>query len=214
VLYQPEPPCTHKRGHPRWKGDRLGTPAELAATATWGKSTVRSYGKDETVAGAEVICLGWGSLRRTPVRVVLMRRADSKRVYDWALVSTDVDATGEAIIIRYGSRWSVEQAIKDGKDLVGAGQAQSRLKRAVERTVPLGLACQTIVTLWYAHAGQAQADLAARRAGAPWYRHKRHISMIDMLAAFRRARITEVIAAQARAEVIVVGGVTWEATAA
>lgn len=57
---------------------------------------------------AEVVCLGWGSLHRTPVKVVLMRRADSKRLYDWALVSTDVAATGESIIARYASRWSVE----------------------------------------------------------------------------------------------------------
>ena len=97
---------------------------------------------------AEVVCLGWGSLHRTPVKVVLMRRADSKRLYDWALVSTDVAATGESIIARYGSRWSVEQAIKDGKNLLGAGDAQSRTKRAVERTVLFVLACQSILVLW------------------------------------------------------------------
>jgi hypothetical protein len=33
-------------------------------------------------------------------------------------------------------------------------------------------------------------DLGARRAAAPWYRHKTTISMIDILAAFRRSRIT------------------------
>ena len=214
VLYGPEPPRTGRRGHPRWKGDRLGTAAELAATATWRNTTVRIYDQVETVHVAEVICLWWGSLHRTPVKVVLMRRAGSARAYDWALVTTEVTATAEAIIARYGSRWSIEQAIKDGKDLLGAGDAQSRVRTAVERTVPFVMACQSIAVLWYARVGQATADLAARRAQAPWYRHKTHVSMIDILAAFRRARITEVLAAQASDGVIVIDGVTWEATAA
>jgi hypothetical protein len=34
VLYGPEPPRTGRRGHPAWKGERLGTAAEIAATAT------------------------------------------------------------------------------------------------------------------------------------------------------------------------------------
>jgi hypothetical protein len=31
VLYESAPPKAGKRGHPRWKGERLGTPAGLAA---------------------------------------------------------------------------------------------------------------------------------------------------------------------------------------
>ena len=214
VLYGPEPPRTGRRGHPRWKGDRLGTAAELAATAVWRTATVRIYDEIETVHVAEVICLWWGSLHRTPVKVVLMRRAGSARAYDWALVTTEVTATAEAIIARYGSRWSIEQAIKDGKELLGAGDAHNRVRTAVERTVPFVMACQTIAVLWYARAGQATADLTARRARAPWYTTKTHVSMIDILAAFRRARITEILAAHTNDGVIVIDGVTWEATAA
>jgi len=62
--------------------------------------------------------------------------------------------------------------------------------------------------------GQTQADLAARRAVAPWYRHKHHVFIDDMITAFRRACITEVTAGPAHAEIIVGGGVTCEATAA
>ncbi|MGH3158535.1 MAG: hypothetical protein ACRDNF_18450 [Streptosporangiaceae bacterium] len=40
------------------------------------------------------------------------------------------------------------QAIKDGKQLLGAGDAQDRLPAAVERTTPLGLANLTILVLW------------------------------------------------------------------
>jgi hypothetical protein len=214
VLYGSEPPPTGKRGHPRWKGDRIGTPAGLARVVTWRKATVKIYDTLEEVFVAEMVCLWWGSLHRTPVKVVLMRRADSNRPYDWALVTTDTAAIAEAVIVRYGARWSIEQANRDGKEVLGAGQTQNRLKRAVERSVPFVMACQSIAVLWYAQAGQAPTDLAVRRMQAPWYRKKTHISMIDILAAFRRARIEEVIAAQPRARVIVIDGVTWEATAA
>ena len=196
VLYGPEPPRTGKRGHPRWKGDRLGTAAELAATATWRTTTVAIYGEAKTVQVFDLQCLWWGSLHRTPVRVVLMRFAGSTRAYDWALASTDTAATAEEIIERYGSRWSIEQAIKDGKDLLGTGDARNRTHQAVERTVPFQLACQTVLVLWYARVGNAPDDVRARRAAAPWYRHKQHVSLEDMIIAFRRARITAATAAQ------------------
>ncbi|GGS12930.1 hypothetical protein GCM10010236_79120 [Streptomyces eurythermus] len=55
------------------------------------------------------------------------------------------------------------------------------------------------------------AGLAGR---TPWYRQKTHVSVVDILVAFRRARIEEVIAAHSRDKGIVIAGVTWEATVA
>jgi hypothetical protein len=196
VLYGPEPPRTGKRGHPAWKGERLGTAAEMAATATWTRTRVTRYGVTETVDLTVITCLWWGSLHRTPVRVVLVRDLDETRPYTLALATTDLITSGERIVARYASRWSIEQSIKDGKQLLGAGDAQNRLPAAVERTTPLGLANLTILVLWYDHAGQPTADLNTRRREAPWYRHKRHVSIEDMITAFRRTRITDNTAAQ------------------
>jgi len=196
VLYGPEPPRTGKRGHPAWKGERLGTAAEMAATATWRRTRVTRYAATESVDLAVITCLWWGSLHRTPVRVVLVRDRDEAKAYTLALATTDLTTTGEQIVARYASRWSIEQSIKDGKQLLGAGDAQNRLPAAVERTTPLGLANLTILVLWYEHAGQPAADLNSRRRTAPWYRHKRHVSIEDMIIAFQRARITGITAAQ------------------
>ena len=91
---------------------------------------------------------------------------------------------------------SIEQAIKDGKDLLGVGEAHNRLQTAVERTVPFGMLTLTILTCWYHQAGQPELDINTRRTIAPWYRHKRNVAVIDMLAAFRRARITAITAGQ------------------
>src|SRR6266849_11181510 len=54
VLYGPEPPRTGKRGHPAWKGQRLGSAAEIAAAATWRRTRVTRYGTTETVALAVI----------------------------------------------------------------------------------------------------------------------------------------------------------------
>ncbi len=196
VLYRPEPARTGRRGHPAWKGQRLGTAADMAATTTWTRTRVTRYGVTEDVDLAVVTCLWWGSLHRTPIRVVLVRDLDATKPSTLALATTDMAATGEQIVARYASRWPVEQSIKDGKNLLGTGDAQSRLPVAVERTTPLGLANLTILVLWYDQAGHPAADLGSRRRAAPWYRHKRHVSVEDMVIAFRRAPITDNTAAQ------------------
>ena len=50
----------------------------------------------------------------------------------------------------------------------------------------------SLVVCWYALHGQPPADVAARRASAPWYRDKHAVSFADMLVALRRV----VLAAQ------------------
>jgi hypothetical protein len=196
VLYALPPGPTGRRGHPAWKGTRLGTCADLAATATWRTTRVTRYGKTDTVRIATVVCLWWGSLHRTPVTVVLLKETDSTRPYDIALMSTDTRASVDTIISRYADRWSVEQTLKDSKTLIGAGDAANRLPRAVERTVPFTMLGLTILVLWYAGHGTTETDLAAARARAPWNRKKTHVSIDDMLIAFRRARITAITAGQ------------------
>jgi hypothetical protein len=189
VLYAPAPPPTGKRGRPRAKGERLGTPADLAAPAAWHTTTVTRYGITTTVEAARIVCLWYGSLHTTPVAVILIRDPGSDRAYDIALVTTGTTATVEQTIGRYAGRWSIEQAFKDAKGELGAGDAENRLEPAVRRSVPFAMMCQTILVLWYVRAGDTDADITAHRITAPWYRHKTTISLDDMLTAFRRNRI-------------------------
>jgi hypothetical protein len=214
VLYALPPAPTGKRGHPAWKGPRLGTCADLAATAVWRDVSVTRYGKTETVQVATITCLWWGSLHRTPVTVVLVKNTDSTRSYDIALVSTDTNASTETLVSRYADRWSVEQSIKDSKTLIGAGDAANRLRLAIERSVPFAMLGLTILVLWYAGHGTADTDLAAARARAPWNRKKTHVSVDDMLIAFRRARITAATAGQATLDQYPAGAVTSSSAAA
>jgi hypothetical protein len=59
----------------------------------------------------------------------------------------------------------------------------------VERTVPFGLVCMSLMVVWYALYGQPSVDVAAHRARAPWYRTKHTPSLADMLTALRRELI-------------------------
>jgi hypothetical protein len=189
ALYAPAPPRTGRPGRPRQKGKRLPKLAELARTAAFTPASVLRYGQTSTVQVATVRCLWYSVFGPQQVTVVLVREDAAGTGYDLALVTTDLHATAAQVIERYAVRWSIEVAIEDAKQLVGVGQARNRVAQAVERTVPFGLACQTLAVCWYATAGHDPADVAEHRARAPWYRTKTHPSIADMLSKLRRVLI-------------------------
>jgi hypothetical protein len=198
VLYALAPPPTGKRGRPRLKGNRLGNPAQLAATAQWHRVTVTRYGQTDTVEVAEIPCLWYGAFSNTKGRAVLVREPGNDKIL--ALFTTNTTRDAEAIVARYAHRWPIEVAIAAGKQLLGIGQARNRLQRAVQRTVPLSFCVYSLVIIWYALHGYHPDDLKDRRAHQPWYPHKVEPSFEDMLAKLRRtliaARITGISPAQ------------------
>ena len=190
VLYDLAPPRTGKRGRPRTKGDRLGTAAEIAATATWTTVTVTAYGhKQEIRHVTEVSCLWYGSWRTRPVRLILSRDEDAATGYDLALVTTDPAASPAALVTRYAARWATGQAFADARNVLGAGEARNRVKLAAGRTVPFAMLAHTIIIIWYATAGHHPADIDDRRAARPWYRTKTEPAFEDMLIKLRRTLI-------------------------
>jgi hypothetical protein len=189
ALFAPAPPRTGKPGRPRKKGDRLPSLAALAVTSTFTPTPVRRYGKQETTYTATIRCLWYGVFGPQPVTVVLIRDSPTGSRYDLALVTTDPHATAPDVVERYAARWSIEVAIEDAKQLLGVGQARNRVARAVQRTVPFGLACQTLAVCWYATAGHDPSDVTDHRRRAPWYTSKTYPSTADMLTKLRRVLI-------------------------
>jgi len=171
------------------KGDRLGTPAQLAATATFVKAQVNRYGRADTVHIAEIRCLWYGSFHTRTVRVILLRDDATDTGYDLALVTTDLDTPAHALITRYAWRWSIEATFEEAREHLGAGRARNRTRNAVERTTPFALYCYTIVVLWYATHGHHPADAAERRERQPWYTTKAEPAFADMTAKLRRTII-------------------------
>jgi hypothetical protein len=199
VLHELPPPRTGRSGRPRTRGARLGTPADLAALAvttnTWRATQVRRYGRTDTVQIAERVCLWYGSFRSRTVRVILVRddkprtRGGDDRGYGLPLVTTDLESSAEDLVARYASRWGIEQAFADARQILGVGQARNRTRRAVERTVPFGLICFSVVPVWYALHGHAPEDVINRRTRARWYTTKTEPSYDDMIVKLRRVII-------------------------
>jgi hypothetical protein len=188
ALHGLPPERTGKRGRPRVKGDRLPSLAQMAAAAEFSQVTVTRYRKTETVQAAAVTCLWYSVFGSRPVTVVLVRDKPGRGL-GIALVTTDRDATMTQVIERYASRWSIEVAIEDSKQLFGAGQARNRTAGAVERTIPFEIACQAAAVTWYATVGHHPAALTERRRNAPWYTSKSEPSSSDMTALLRRVLI-------------------------
>lgn len=197
AVFKLAPPRTGKRGRPALKGARLGSLADLAATAAFEPVTITGPDGRSRVAHVwRTTCLWYGPFHTRPVVIVLIRKPDRAEGFDAAIASTDTDAGTAELIARYDSRWTIETANQEAK-AHGVGQARNRVKRAVERTVPFGFLTQTITIAWYALHGDPQADLDAHRRAAPWYRQKATISYSDMLAALRHELIRHEYWAQA-----------------
>lgn len=218
VVYDLAPPRTGRRGRPALKGRRLGTPTDLAATATWRRHTVTRYGRVEAVWLASVHCLWYGAFGPREVQVVLVREQSTTAGYDLALVSTDLTTARAGITGRYADRWSIEVVNHEAKHILGVGQARNRVRKAVERTVPFGLLTMSIIVVWYVSHGHHPADITARRTRSPWYITKTEPSFEDMLVKLRRvliaARFSPVRPAQPTAHEIQEVTRAWAAAAA
>jgi hypothetical protein len=187
VLYHRAPARTGKRGRPRCKGDRIGTPAQAATTTMFQTVTVARYGRTETVSVAMLDCLWYGVFASQPVRLILVRDRETGPML--ALITTDLSVTPTDLVARYAARWAIEVTFFDTRQTLGVGQARNRTTQAVNRTWAFGMYVYTLVVLWYALHGHRSGIVADRRIHAPWYLSKTDPSFADMLTALRRTLI-------------------------
>jgi hypothetical protein len=183
--HPPTPKTPGTVGRPAYKGQRLGHPADIAATATFTPITVTRYGQTAHIKAADQRCLWYHVYYRQIIRLILVRDSDTAPLY--AIITTDLHATPAEIIARYANRWGIEVVFHDAKNITGVGEAHNRTPEAVRRTVPLGFIAQAITIIWYAQHGHTTDIVARRRAANPWYRHKTQPSYLDMIIELRRA---------------------------
>ncbi len=174
-------------GRPRKQGRRLATPDKMARRRTgWKTISVRKGGRIVRRRTLSVVCLWPHVCGDRPVKVVIVRDPH-RRQKDDSFVCTDSTVSETQIIERYYARWTVEEAIQDGKQLGGFESVQGWCPRTVERQAPMALIVQTLVKAWYIKRGY-QATSAhpqgARICG--WRSPKSHPSYLDMLATLRR----------------------------
>ncbi|HWC37706.1 MAG TPA: transposase [Acidimicrobiales bacterium] len=188
ALHDLTPPRTGRPGRPRTKGLPLPPLLELAATLPWTRRTLVRYGISATVELAHRQLLWYLPFGAQPVRLVLARDPGANE-YEIALITTDLTAAPSQVVECYASRWSIEVAFEEAKQVIGVGEARNRTENAVRRTTPFGLVCQSLLTLWYATSLHVDEVVQDRRRRAPWYRTKAAPSTADMLAMARRVLI-------------------------
>lgn len=193
ALYEPAPPPTGRRGRPRTKGDRLPTPAQLAAQTRrrdWHRATidVRGHNIERLVHVRDVL---WYRVNKTDlVRLVIVRDPDGIEPDDF-FFTTDLAATGADIAWRYARRWSIEVTFRDVKQHLGGENPQSWKRQGPERAAALSLWLHGLVWCWYLDTHPTGGTWPTR----PWYPHKTTPSFLDALAALRRLLWTQRITA-------------------
>jgi len=179
-------PVIPRRGRPRKKGRRLPTPAAMFQDSNlkWTETEVFCYGKKITLMVHQFTALWYHSAGQRPLSVVLCRDPNGK-YGDTVFFDTDVTASAQDIIQRYGTRWSIEVTNRETKQLLGAAEPQCRKELSVIRAPMFAYWSYSFVVLWFVRQFATAKNLVAQPA--PWYRQKKDITFSDMLAAARRS---------------------------
>ena len=209
ALYESASRPSSRRGRPRRKGYRVASPrARLAQHKGWEEVEIVLYGRPVRVRLFTCVCVWYPSAGTSPVRVVITR--DRRGLRDGrAYVSTDPDLSAKEVLATYARRWLLEVSFRDIKQELGfedprngwwrrpPGRRDDTCRRplrrlgstkgklAVEHTAPLAAVAYALAVRWYLEKGRPALDIARARRRAPWNRHKRSVSFIDMLAALR-----------------------------
>lgn len=169
-----------RRGRPRKKGKKLLTPQQMAkrirnfklvTTSEHGKS------KQRLVYARKVV---WYRVSQQPVLLVISRDPAGKDK-DSFFFTTDLSLTAEQVIRGFVGRWSIEDTIKNTKQLIGGQEPQTWKGRGPERAAAISFWISSVVWLWYLRRKTEHRSLVIR----PWYQCKLEPSFADALSCLR-----------------------------
>lgn len=189
ALYAPAPTDTSRgRGRKRKKGDRLPSMQEWADDhfTYWTRHKFDQYGLHADLCVKTRKGLYYTAGKDRLLTFVLVRDNTGKRPLS-IFYSTLLDWNAVQILSTYASRWSIEVAFENGKQMLGFEDPANRLPKAVERTAPMAMLLVSLVTLWFEQEGHRHVKFPNR----PWYQKKKEPSFGDMLTTLRRLSWTE-----------------------
>ncbi len=186
----PGPRPAGKRGPKRIYGEgRIDLAKRAGQKRGWTSEVFTLYGKQMAVR-YETLVATWRPAGGA-IRVVLVDGGRGWRAY----FCTDTTASVADILGAVAGRFSLETALRDGKQVVGAGQQQVRRLWA---NVGASHVCLWAYTMTEAWAWGRTAEDLIGRSGSPWDDASRRPSHADKRRAWRRELLGEEIRAVLR----------------
>jgi hypothetical protein len=186
----PGPRRPGQRGRPRVYGAaRIDLAKRAGQRRGWTTGTFRLYG-ERTVKRYKTFVATWRPAGGA-IRVVLVAEPTGWRAY----FCTAVSASVADILERVADRFALEIAFRDVKEVVGAGQQQTRFVRASGGAFHICLWTFTLTEGW---AWERPAEAVVDRTASPWDDASRRPSHADKRRAWRQELLREEIHATLR----------------
>jgi hypothetical protein len=169
-----------RRGRPRKKGKKLLKPQQMAGrTRNFKLVKISEQGKikKRLVYARKVV---WYRVSQQPLLLVISRDPSGKEK-DNFFFTTDLNLTEEQVIRGFVGRWSIEDTIKNTKQLVGGQEPQTWKGRGPERAAAISFWISSVIWLWYLRRKTDQRSFIIR----PWYPCKLEPSFVDALSCLR-----------------------------
>ncbi len=182
ALYEAPPSRTNRRGRPRKKGARLGTPVQLARAATsWQEVELDWRGHEVTKLLWSRDVLWYRVCRDAMVRLVVVRDPTGHEPDDF-FFTTDLQMSPGEVAEIYAGRWSIELCYREVKQGIGGQEPQSWKLKGPERAAGLAFWLYGAVWIWYLKISGERPCFAIKA----WYPTKATPSFADALAELRR----------------------------
>ena len=177
------PTNTQDKGPAQKRGQRLPTPAELAAgkKTAWRTVQAHLYGKTVTVQYKIITCQWFRVLGAAPLSVVVVRCSTGDLPYR-AFFCTDPKRDVRTILEVYAARWGIEVFFREGKQLFGLADSPAWTENAVRRVMPMVGLLYSMLVVWFAEVHDSPVVQLPVR---PWYGHKKGLCFADILRAAR-----------------------------
>jgi hypothetical protein len=169
LFLPPTPSDRPRRGRRRWYGNPLPTPEQIRQDPIIPWVTVPAWGAGE-IHRFEVKTFSpvrWAGSGRKDVRLVVIRplayrpRRRARLLYrdPVYLLCADPDLPLGQLLQSFLWRWEIEMRFRDGKTVLGVGEAQVRTKIAVETVPCFIVAAYAFLLLSYADVGKGRIGL-------------------------------------------------------
>ena len=176
------------RGRPKQKGHRLAKPIDMFDhhLTQWDPLRINLYGKDKMFLAHRFPAI-WYRVGGNQVLSMTLIWDSDEEFPNTILFDTDIEATCEQIIDRFGHRWSIEITNREVKQLLGSANPQCRCEKSVTRAPLMAYWSYCLVVAWFVSQSRSGKTFVFQRA--PWY-PKKNITFSDMLAAARRSHFS------------------------